>query len=409
MQAPAPALKRQLGLTLLVLYGLGNILGAGIYVLVGQVSAAAGHHAPLAFVVAAIVAAFTAFSYGELAARYPVSAGEAIYMHKAFANKPLSITVGLLIAMAGLASTATLARGFVGYARVLLPVADSLMITALVLALGLTAAWGIRQSVRIAAALTLVEVGGLLLVIGVGADALMELPIRLPSLLPAWEVGVLSGILGGAFLAFFAFIGFEDMVNIAEEVREPERILPLGIVIALIISTAIYFVVVLIATLNVAPDQLAQSDAPLALVYRHATGTEPVLIGAIGALAAINGGLVQIIMASRIFYGMSNHGWLPAVLKTVHPRTHTPVIATVLAAAIVWALALWIPIVQLAGATSFLVLTVFTLVNLALIRIKLREPQPVGVRPIAFWLPVAGLLSSAGLLITQVLLSIHTD
>ncbi|MFT5172782.1 MAG: APA family basic amino acid/polyamine antiporter, partial [Gammaproteobacteria bacterium] len=164
MQPPTPALKRQLGLALLVLYGLGNILGAGIYVLVGEVSAAAGYHAPLAFVVAAIVAALTAFSYGELAARYPVSAGVAIYMHKAFANKPLSITVGLLTAMAGLASTATLARGFVGYARIVLPVADSLLVTALVLALGLIAAWGIRQSVRIAAALTLVEVGGLLLV-----------------------------------------------------------------------------------------------------------------------------------------------------------------------------------------------------------------------------------------------------
>lgn len=405
-QSAKPTLKRNLGLVLLVLYGLGNILGAGIYVLVGKVSGAAGFHAPVAFVLAAVVAAFTAFAYGELSARYPVSAGEAVYLQNAFANRALSIIVGLLIAMSGLASTATLARGFVGYARVLVPITDSLLVIALVLALGLIAAWGIRQSVRIAAALTLIEVGGLLLVIGVGADALVELPAALPSLIPTWQTGVLSGILAGAFLAFFAFIGFEDMVNVAEEVREPERILPLGIVIALIISTVIYFTVVLIATLNVSPAELADSAAPLALVYRQATGAEPILIGAIGALAAINGGLVQIIMASRIFYGMSNNGWLPAALKAVHPRTHTPVLATALATTIVLVLALSVPIVELASATSFLVLSVFMLVNLALIRIKQLEPNPKGVRPIAGWLPYAGLVSSAGLLTAQIVLSI---
>jgi amino acid transporter len=212
-----------------------------------------------------------------------------------------------------------------------------------------------------------------------------------------------AGVILGAFLAFFAFIGFEDMVNVAEEVERPERNLPLGILIALCVSTVIYLLVVLVALTSVPMERLAESKAPLALIYQHVTGRSPILISSIGLLAVINGALVQIIMAARIFYGMSAKGWLPRALGTINPTTRTPVTATVVVAVIIILLATWFPLVHLASATSFLVLAVFGLVNLALVALKRRQPAVVGVMPCPVWVPVAGAVTSFGLLFAQFL------
>jgi len=394
-------LSRSLGLTLITLYGLGNILGAGIYVLIGEVVGAAGMGAPMAFIMAAIVAALSAFTYGELAARFPVSAGEAVYVHEAFDLHWLSMTVGLLIAAAGMVSAATLARGFAGYFQVLVDLPDALLIVCLVAALGFIAAWGIKSSVRIAATLTLIEAGGLVMIVVVAGGNLDTVPENLPRMLLLEGDSALSGLVLGAFLAFFAFIGFEDMVNVAEEVKRPERNLPLGILIALVVSTVIYLLVVLAALTSVPMEKLAGSKAPLALVYQHVTGGSPVVISSIGSLAVVNGALVQIIMAARIFYGMSVSGWLPRVLRTVNPRTRTPVTATVVVVVIVVTLALWFPLVGLASTTSFLVLTVFGVVNLTLVALKLRQPRAAGVMPCPMWVPMAGATASFGLLVAQ--------
>ena len=395
-------LSRSLGLSLITLYGLGNILGAGIYVLVGEVVGAAGMGAPLAFVLAAMVAGLTAFTYGELAARFPVSAGEAVYVNEAFDLRWLSTGVGVLIAAAGMVSSATLARGFAGYFRVLADVPDALVIVCLVVVLGAIAAWGIKGSVRVAATLTVIEAGGLAMIVVVAGGELGTVPEKIPEMLLFGGDTVVPGVLLGAFLAFFAFIGFEDMVNVAEEVERPERNLPLGILIALCVSTIIYLLVVLVALTSVPMDALAESKAPLALVYEHATGRSPVLISGIGLLAVINGALVQIIMATRIFYGMSAKGWLPRALGAVNARTRTPVVATVCVTVIVTGLALWFPLVGLASATSFLVLVVFGLVNVALIVLKRRSRAVSGVIPCPLWVPVAGAIGSFGLVIAQV-------
>lgn len=403
---PAPqgrvGLDRSLGLGLITLYGLGNILGAGIYVLIGEVIGVAGMGTPLAFLVAAIIAALTAFSYGELAARFPVSAGEAVYVQKAFGQRWLSVAVGTLIAFAGMVSAATLSRGFSGYFRVLMEVPDALLIVCLVTILGFIAAWGIKSSARIAAILTLIEAGGLVMIIVVAGDALGSTPEIVPRMLPTGGDFAVSGVVLGALLAFFAFIGFEDMINVAEEVKRPERNLPLGILIALCVSTAIYMLVVLAALTSMPVDALAGSEAPLALLYEHATGESPIVISSIGLVAVINGALVQIIMAARIFYGMSMNGWLPRTLGVVHPRTRTPVRATIVVCGIVTTLALWIPLVHLASATSVLVLAVFGLVNLALVALKRRQSAAVGVIPCPMWIPVTGAFASFGLLAAQV-------
>ncbi len=396
-----PALRRSLGLGLITLYGLGNILGAGIYVLVGKVVGTAGVHAPLAFVIAAMVAALSAFTYGELAARYPVSAGEAVYVDAAFGVVAISLSVGLLIALAGMVSAATLARGFVGYLHIFIQAPGYLIIVMLVLSLGAVAAWGIGESARIAALITLIEIGGLLLIVYVARESFAELPaqastIFIPSSTIAWE-----GAMLGAFLAFYAFIGFEDMVNVAEEVEHPERNLPLGILVALVISTMLYFVVVLAAQLSVSAEALGQSEAPLALVYTTVTGGSPVVISAIGLFAVVNGALIQLIMATRVLYGMSTRGWLPAIFSRVNPVTRTPIIATAVVSVIILVLALWVPLVGLAGATSALILIIFVMVSIALIRLKVRQPNPAGIKTIPIWVPAIGAISSALLLTVQ--------
>jgi amino acid transporter len=394
-------LARRLGLGLVTLYGLGNIIGAGIYVLVGEVAGLAGMASPLAFLIAAAAAAFTALTYGEICARFPVSAGEAVYVQEAFSRRALSLAVGLLVALAGIVSAATLVRGFVGYLQVLVPLPALVALLATPLVLGAVAAWGIAESMWTAAVLTLFEVVGLVLVVGVAAPDPGVMASRLTEIAPQASLETWQGIALAAFLAFYAFLGFEDMVNVAEEVRAPERTMPLAILIALGVATALYGVVVLVAVLAVPPEALAASDAPLALVYETATGRRPVLIAWIGGLAVMNGALVQMIMGARMLYGMSRRHWLPESLGRVHPRTRTPLRATALVTGLVLALALWVPLVGLAGATSTLVLVVFSLVNAALIRLKRRTPAPAGVRPWPAWVPWAGLLSTSGLLAAQ--------
>jgi amino acid transporter len=204
------------------------------------------------------------------------------------------------------------------------------------------------------------------------------------------------------FLAFFAFIGFEDMVNIAEEVKHPQTTIPRGIVLAFVLSTVLYVMVAIVALATVPPAALAASDAPLADVYRLATGRSATMISAIGLIAVINGALIQIIMASRIFYGMSSNGWLPNFLSQVNPRTHTPVRATLVAGAVALSFALFLPLLSLAKTTSALVLAVFVTINLSLLRIKYREPAPAGVRSVPVAVPVVGALASAFILLSSI-------
>jgi len=398
VSAQSPPLRRVLSLPLITFYGLGTILGAGIYVLVGKIAGVAGLYAPLAFLIAAAVAALTGFSYAELTSRYPRAGGESIYVQQGFGIRALSTLVGLLVAAAGLVSAATITRGFVGYLDVFVALPATLVIVAVVLVLCGLAIWGILESAWAAAIATMIEIAGLLLIIAVASPSLASLPARWPELLPAADAAAWSGIMLGAFLAFYAFIGFEDMANVAEEVQDASRNLPRAILFALALATTLYLLVALVAVLSLPPAQLAASAAPLALIFEHSTGHSPTLIAAISLFAVLNGALIQIIMASRMLYGMSAAGWLPGVFAQVSTVTGTPVIATVTAASGVLLCALALPLATLAKATSTIVLVVFALVNLALIRIKQRDPMPADARVYAGWIPWGGLLLSLALL-----------
>lgn len=385
-----PTLRRSLSLPLITLYGLGTIIGAGIYVLIGKVAGPAGLYAPVAFVLAGTIAGFTALTYAELSARYPLSGAEAVYTDAAFAKRWLTTLAGWSVVIVGVVSSATIANGFVGYLALFVTAPDWLAIGALVLGMGLLAAWGINESVWTAAVITVLEVLGLIMVLAIASPNLSTLPARWPELLPPLETTAWLGIVSGAFLAFYAFIGFEDMVNVAEEVKNPRRNLPLGIVIALVVSSLLYALIALTAVLSVPIDALVNSDAPLTTVIEHSGSSASNIIGLISLVAVLNGALIQIIMAARMLYGLARQTAAPKLFSRIHPLTRTPVIATAWVTLAVLVFALWLPLVSLARVTSAITLVLFALMNGALWRLKQREPRLPGVPSIPGWIPVTG-------------------
>ena len=352
-------------------------------------------YTPLAFFLAAILAAFSAFSYAELSARFPLSAGEAVYTQRAFGRSELSIVVGLMIVCIGVVSAATLINGFVGYLDVFVHLPAWQVMVLLILVLSALAMWGISESAWVAAITTLIELGGLLLILAVALPQVDSAASSSTAMMGQSGTLSLMGCFAGAFVAFYAFIGFEDIVNVAEEVRQPERTLPRAILIALAVATALYMLTAWVSISLLPPQELAASAAPLSLVYLQATGKEPVFISLIGLSAVINGALIQIVMASRVLYGMAAQGWIPAGLSRVNPHTRTPLRSTLLVTGMILVLALWLPLITLAEITSLITLIVFSLVNLSLWRIKIRDPKPVGIMTFPLWLPICGFLFSS--------------
>jgi len=400
-----PQLKRNVTLPMLVFYGLGNIFGAGIYVLIGEMAGIAGIYIPLSFLLACIVVTFTALTYAELSARYPVSAGEAVYINAGFNSPFLSTLIGLSIAITGLLSSATILDGFNGYLNTFIQAPELITTLIIVIIISTIAIWGITQSITITALLTLIETFGLGMIIYVGFGYVSWDTQTLESFTPPMEFVSLNTIILGAFLAFYAFIGFEDMVNIAEEVKNPTKTMPKAIIFTLLIATFFYIAIAIISISVVPVDELSHSNAPLAKVYETATDSKATILSVIALFAVINGALIQIIMASRIFYGMSHQGWLPGFLSVVHPKTRTPIYSTILAGLLVFLLATSFPILTLAQSTSFLIFIIFTLINIALISIKLKDPYPQGIKTYPMFIPVIAIILNLTLLGFQIVSS----
>ena len=396
------SLKRDISLYLLVFYGLGNILGAGIYVLIGEISGISGIYTPISFIVACIVIIFTALCYAELSSRYPYSAGEALYAKHAFNSKYLSLIIGLFIALSGILSSATIVHGFNGYLSNFIDISKIYTSIFLIVSLCLIAIIGIGKSVKFASFLTLIEILGLLLIVYVGVDNIDFKTVQVEAFIPPFELSIWYTISLGAFLAFYAFIGFEDMVNVAEEVKNPTVTMPKAIIIALIVSTILYILVAIISILAIEPEILSKSKAPLADVYKTLTQKDPMILSFIGMFAVINGALIQIIMVSRLLYGMSRNKWIPETFSHVNKYTHTPIFSTIFTSIIILIFTLWLPILTLAGLTSFVIFVVFILMNLSLIRIKQKDPNPVGITTYPMWIPILGLILNIILLLIQI-------
>ena len=404
-----PTLRRSIGLWQMVLYGSGSMLGSGIYGLIGQAAGAMGAAVWAAFLIALVGAGLTAFSYASLGSRYPRAGGAAYVTQRAYRHGLLTHAVGIAVACSGLTSIAAGAR-VISDNLARLPILDSWPTTVLALLYltGLAAIVyrGIRESMWVNVVASVIEAGGLLLVIAVGmrywgtAD-LFETPF---SGTDAAGATALVLVVQGVVLTFFAFLGFEDTLNVAEEVKNPSRTLPIGLLMALAL-TAILYVGVAITAVSVVPwRELAQAGAPLAEVMARAAPWFPAwAFLALTIFAVGNTGLINFITASRLLYGMARDKRLPKSLAKVHPERRTPHVAVAVIFAVLLALVLSGDVAQLAAATVLLLLLVFSVVNSALVILKLRPGEPKGSFEIPILVPILGAFVCISLFVLRVL------
>ncbi len=365
-------LRRTLNTPLLVFYGIGVTIGAGIFALIGEVLTLAGDQAPLSFLIAGIVAGMTGLSYALLSRIFPRAGGEAVFVNNGLGPMAARLA-GYGIVVTAIISSAVISIAFSGYLLVFINTPAQLIITLLIVVLSAIAAIGVIQSVFFAAIITLAEVGILVVVAAAGFPLVAESPHWLVTGFAPNNLAALSGILSGALLAFFAFIGFEDIENMAEETHNPSHVLPRAIFWTLGITVLVYLSISLVAI--AAPDRqsLLDSDAPMATLFEAVTGLDGRPVAAVATIAMVNGILIQIVMASRVLYGMANEGLAPKLLGKVNAKTRTPVRATALVAISIIVLALLFPIARLAAVTSIVTLSVFAMVNLSLARIGRRH------------------------------------
>lgn len=364
MNEPAK-LRRTLTTPLLVFYGIGVTIGAGIFALIGEVLRLAGDQAPLSFLLAGLIAGMTGLSYALLARVFPRAGGEAVFVHNGLG--PLAARyAGYGVVVTAIISSAVISIAFAGYLSVFLAVDHKLIIIVLIAALTGIAAIGIVESVIFAAVITLAELGILVLIAAAGAPLLIQQPEIIVTGLVPTSPTAMSGILSATLLAFFAFIGFEDIENMAEETHNPSHVLPRAIFWTLGITILVYLAISLVAIAAPNRAELLSSEAPMAVLYETITGYDGRPVAAIAAIAMINGILIQIIMAARVLYGMSNEGLAPVSLGKVNAFTRTPLRATILVSLVITILAVTFPIGRLAAATSIITLSVFAMVNLSL-------------------------------------------
>ncbi|HLL88743.1 MAG TPA: APC family permease [Tepidisphaeraceae bacterium] len=434
--ADAHALPRTMGLFALTLYGVGDMLGAGIYGLVGKAAGIMGNAVWLAFVGSMVAATLTGLSYACIGSRYPRAAGAAYVTQRAYRRAALTYVIGLGVAASGLTSMATGANVIAGFVQRLGVDLPKPVLIALFLAALTFVVWrGMRESTWMNVICTLIEVAGLLIVIAVGARYwggvnYLETP-------PAADGGAssitLALVLNGAVLTFFSFIGFEDILNVAEEVKDPRRTVPLGLVLALVIATVIYIAVSITAVSVLPYATLAASGNALHdVVHKAAPWFPPGVFSVISIFAVANTALLNYVMGSRLLYGMSRQGLLPRRIGKVHATRRTPHVAIFTLLALVAILALtgylhgpaaqaadamgggWPrravdillggdPISSLAQATSLLLLGAFVVVNAALIVLKRRPDEPRGGFEVPVVVPALGSLVCLALIVVRVL------
>ena len=408
--APQPELKRVLGLWALVAFGVGDILGAGVYALIGKVAGQAGSAAWMSYLVAGVLALLTGFTYAELGSRFPKAGGAAHYVQEIYRNRFATFLIIFFVVLSGLFAIATSSHTFAQYALHFMDDPGILQSTVLPIAflcvVGFVAARGVELSSIANIVCFCVELTALLIIIGLGIRFIGGVDyFEFPTPAEGADLGKTTLVLGGAITAFFAFIGFEDMANLAEETKDASRTLPLAIMIAIGITTSLYLLIALIAVSVVPFEELKASSAPLILVLQRAAPWFPAQVYSImPAFAVFNTGLVVIIMASRLLYGMSRGAGaqLPRALSYVHPRWRTPVLALLAAGGVVLLMILSTSKIEvLADGTTIFILIVFAMLHVALIiakRNNLGGPPRFSVPVIA---PALGTVLSLALLGSQ--------
>jgi basic amino acid/polyamine antiporter, APA family len=389
-------LKRALGLPGLTFYGVGIILGAGIYSVLGAAAGRAGNWVWLSFFVSSAVALLTALSYAELSTTYPRASAEFTYLRRALPRFPgVALVTGLLVALSGAATTATVAISFAGYLQSFVDLPAALVALGVIAAAAGLNLVGIKESGWVNIAFTLLEAGGLVIFIVLGA--------RSDHLARAFMAAPPPGVIAGAALVFFSFLGFENIANLAEESKKPERDLPRAILLSLAISTVLYVAVAVAAVALLPPAQLADAQAPLADAARAGSPRIAGILGGIALFATANTALVSMLVASRVLFGMARERELPRALSRLLPGRKTPWVAILAVTAVSAALLPFGKVGVVASTSSFAQLLAFAAVNLALIVLRYREPRKkrpfhvpgaIGRFPI---FPALGVLTTLGI------------
>lgn len=401
-----PELRRTIGPWLLLFFIVGDIVGGGIYALVGEVGAEVGGAIWTPFLLALILAAFTAASYVELVTKYPRAGGSASYIHRAFRTPFLSFMVAFAVVCSGLTSATALALAFGGdYFTQFVQVPQVVPALLVILVLALINFRGISESVKLNAAFTSIEIFGLLLIVLIGIVTLAA-GTGDPGRAFEFKEGTGSSIplliLAGAALSFYALIGFDDSVNVAEEVRHPSRVYPRALFGGLFLAGIVYLLVTFTVSMVVPTQRLAGSSGPLLEVVKMGTLPIPLLLfSAIALFAVSNGALINLIMASRLLYGMADQDVMPSVFSKIHPTTRTPWVSIIFTVSIVVILLFFGGGLEaLAAATVVLLLSVFVLVNASALMLRNDRVEHEHFRtPVV--LPILGIVVSLALLTQQ--------
>ncbi|HVY66646.1 MAG TPA: APC family permease [Gammaproteobacteria bacterium] len=390
----APTLARAIGPKLLLFVVIGDMLGTGIYALTGDVAGQVGGAAWLAFGGAFIVALFTATSYLELVGKYPRAAGAALYVHHAFDSRFITFLVAFAVMCSGLTSVAAASRTFAGYFQEIYALPLLLLVPVFVIGLASINLRGVEESVKLNVVMTCIELSGLLIVIAVGAFALSQ-GVGDAGKALEFNTGAdpFSLVVSGAALAFFAIVGFEDSVNLVEETRDPQKNFPRAFFIGITITGVVYMLVAFCTTALVPIDTLRDSNQDLLEVVRIGAPWFPLALFSFIAMVAVgNTSLINLMMASRLLYGMSREGVLPPVLGKVHARWRTPWIAIVCTTVVALLLASWSGVRTLGGTTALMLLCVFALVNVAVLVLRRRRVEHAHYRAPTIC-PVLGFVS----------------
>jgi basic amino acid/polyamine antiporter, APA family len=401
MAAEGTQLKRAIGQRVLLIFVVGDILGAGIYALVGEVGAEVGGAIWTAFLSALVLAVFTAFAYAELVTKYPRAGGAATYTHQAFGRQLLTFVVAFAVMSSGIASASTLSRAFAGdYLAEFVDLPLVLAAIAFILVVAAINLRGISESVAVNVVLTAIEVIGLVIIVAIGIAALGEGSGDFSRNFEFREgESVVFVLLGGTALAFYAMIGFEDSVNVAEETRAPERTYPRALFGGIAIAGVLYLLVTMTASLVVPTAELSDSDAPLLeVVEQGPLGISTKLFSFIALMAVANSALINMIMASRIVYGMADQGLVWRGFGRVLRERRTPVAAIAFTTAVAVVLISTGDLETLADTTVLLLLFVFTTVNVAALVLRTDRVDHDHFRaPVVF--PVLGSLVSVALIV----------
>ena len=408
-----PELKRVMGPGLLLLFVVGDILGTGVYALVGDVAAEVGGAAWLPFLIAFAVATITAFSYLELVTKYPQAAGAALYAHKAFGIHFITFLVAFIVMCSGITSASTASRAFAANFFTGVGVEDAPKAGVLILALLFMAALaainyrGVGESVKLNVVLTIVEITGLILVIAVGLWAFTgggDVDFsRIVAFETAEDKNTFLAVTAATSLAFFAMVGFEDSVNMAEETKDPVKTFPKILLSGLSIAGVVYILVSIVAVALVPIGKLEESDTPLVEVVRAGAPGLPIdtILPFLTMFAVSNTALINMLMASRLIYGMARQHVLPPVLGLVHPKRLSPWVAIIFTTVIAFGLIIYVStaassnaIAILGGTTSLLLLAVFAVVNVAVLVLRRDVRETGGHFKTPTALPVIGFIVS---------------